>query len=192
MPCVRASFDDRRDDLGRKQRRRHPDLEEVDVLQLQVPHVRTRFVDRLRLERRCAGIRTADVESLTGGVRARREKGAGAGLAEQRHGFRFVVARRPHRRDTPAELRQPVPLHVVGRLVDVTVHVDETGQQHLVLRVDNRGALGNPDACARSRGANAIAVDHDDRVVHGWRSGAVDEARADDRDRAFLSSRVRR
>ena len=54
----------------------------------------------------------------------RRDEGAVARLAEERHRLRLVVSRRPHRRHAPAQLRDPVALHRVGGLVDVAMDVD--------------------------------------------------------------------
>jgi len=161
MPCARF-IDDRGDHVGLELRVRHPDLDEVDVLRLQAANVCAGLVGRRRLEGRRSRVRTADVESLPRRVRARREESARARLPKERYRFGLVVARRPHRRHTPAQLRRPVPLHGIGRLVDVAVHVDEAGQQHAAARVDDRGAGRNPHPRACSRRENPIALRHDD------------------------------
>ena len=107
-PLLLAFVDDRGDHLRRKLRVGHPDLDEVDLLRFQVPDVCTRLVGRRRLERRRAWIGTAHVETLTGGVSTRRKERLASRLSKERHGLRLVVARRPHRRHAPPQLRDPV------------------------------------------------------------------------------------
>jgi hypothetical protein len=188
-PLLLSLVDDRGDHLRRKHRVGHPDLDEVDLLRFQVPDVRTRFVGRRRLERRRAWIRTAHVETLTGGVSTRRKERLASGLSKERNRFRLVVSRRSHRRHAPPQLRDPVPLHVLRWLVDMAVHIDQSRQEDFAASVHALDAVRNGNARPRSRAANPIAFHDDHRIVEGRTAGAVDEARADNRDRAGCARR---
>ena len=70
----------------------------------------------------------------------------------------------------------------------MAVHVDEAGQQHAAARVDDGRIRRDTHAPARARRENSIAGGDDDRVVYRRRAGAVDEARAVDRDRPRLGA----
>ena len=150
-----ALVDDRRDHLGRELRVGHPDLDEVDLLRFQVPDVGARLVRRRRLERRRAGIRAADVEALTGGVRARREERAGCARLRGR-------AARVSGLSLPAERIVVTPQRSCAsqyrfmssaRLVDMAMHIDEAGQQGLALGVDDRRRRAGPGTRARGPAA---------------------------------------
>src|SRR5262249_35808708 len=147
--------------IRRKLRVGHPDLDEVDLLRLQVPDVCARFVGRRWLERRRAWIGTADVETLAGGIRTRRKERLTTGLTNERNRLRLVVARRPHRRHAPPQLRDPVPLHVLRRLVDMAVHIDQSRQEDFAASVHGADAARNGYARPWPRTANPIAFDHD-------------------------------
>jgi hypothetical protein len=172
--------DDGPDHIGRESRVRHPDLDDVDVLRLQIADVLARFVRRRRLERRRSWIRAADAEPLAGGVGPRRQQRAAARLCKERHRLRLVISRRSHCRDAPAQLSEPVALHVLRRLIDVAVGVDEAGHDDLARRVDDCSAARNLHPRTGTHGLDPIAVDEYDGIGDRRRARAVDQSCADD------------
>jgi hypothetical protein len=60
----------------------------------------------------------------------------------------------------------------------MAVTVDEAGQHGLAADVDDLAAGGDFDLAAPTNGPEAIAVDHDHRILDRRTSGAVDQSAA--------------